>query len=271
MTYIKKNFLITFLFIYFLVGAFYSLNTGLSFDAYVEQRTWEYNIKLVKHIFLAAELYPMHGTYPFDANPMKYYGIGFQIISQPIQFILGGIILKFQDIDSFGAYLLAKHFVVFTAFFISGIFVYLIISKIIDNKFFCKTATFLYLAYPYLLGHGLFSPKDIPFLCFWIICTYVSINIFYNLTKDGHLKYSDVILISFLSAFLLSVRVAGVLIFIQYLFTLIIFLHSEKLQFKHFLQSHYKKILSFILLTTRFTYLFYPVFWRNPLLFFDAV
>ena len=266
MTYLKKNFFIIFLFIYFVVGSFYSLNTGLSFDEYVEQRIWEYNVKLVKHILFAAELDPMFASYP-----MKYYGIGFQIISQPIQFILGGIILKFQDIDSFGAHLLAKHFVVFTAFFISGIFVYLIISKIVNNKFFCRTAAFLYLIYPYLLGHGLFSPKDIPFLCFWIICTYISINIFNNLTKDGQFKYSDVVLISFLSAFLLSVRVAGVLIFIQYLFTLIIFLHSEKLQFKHFLQSHYKKILSFILLTTLFTYLFYPVFWRNPLLFFDAI
>ena len=111
MTYLKKNLFIIFLFIYFVTGAFYSLNTGLSFDEYVEQRIWEYNIKLVKHIFLTAELDPM-----FDTYPMKYYGIGFQIISQPIQFILGGIILKFQDIDSFGAYLLAKHFVVFTAF-----------------------------------------------------------------------------------------------------------------------------------------------------------
>ena len=107
--------------------------------------------------------------------PPKYYGIGFQIISQPIQFILAGIILEFQNIDSFGAHLLAKHFVVFISFFVSGIFIYLIISKIINNTFFCKTATFLYLLNPYLLGHGLFSPKDIPFLCFWIICTYISI------------------------------------------------------------------------------------------------
>ena len=266
MIYFKKNFFTIFLFIYFLVGAISSLNTGLSFDEYVEQRIWEYNIKLVKHIFFSAEIDPM-----FDSYPMKYYGIGFQIISQPIQFILGEIILKFQDVDSFGAHLLAKHFVVFTAFFISGIFVYLIISKIVNNKFFCKAATFLYLSYPYLLGHGFFSPKDIPFLCLWIICTYVSINIFHNLTKDENLKYRDVILISFLTAYLLSIRVAGILIFLQYLFTFLIFLYSEKLRLILFLQRHYKKILSFLLLTLLLTYLFYPVFWRNPLLFFDAV
>tara|TARA_Y100000310_G_scaffold213041_1_gene213936 strand:- start:6838 stop:8427 length:1590 start_codon:yes stop_codon:yes gene_type:complete len=264
--YSEKSFFIIFLFIYFLVGAFYSLNTGLSFDEWVEQRIWEYNVVLVKHILFEAELDPSFINYA-----PKYYGIGFQIISQPIQFILARIILEFQNIDSFGAHLLAKHFVVFISFFVSGIFIYLIISKIINNSFFCKTATFLYLLYPYLLGHGLFNPKDIPFLCFWIICTYISINIFSNLTKNGHLNYRDVVLISFLSAFLLSIRVAGVLIFIQYLFTLIIFLNSEKLKFGYFLKSNHKKILSFILLTMLFTYLFYPVFWRNPLLFFDAI
>ena len=122
MTYIKKNFLIIFLFIYFLVGAYYSLNTGLSFDEFHEQRNWEYNVALVKHFILQAEIDPS-----FENNPTKYYGIGFQIISQPIQFFLAGIILKFQNIDSYGAHLLAKHFVVFISFFTSGIFVYLII------------------------------------------------------------------------------------------------------------------------------------------------
>ena len=266
MTYIKKNFLIIFLFIYFLVGAYYSLNTGLSFDEFHEQRNWEYNVALVKHILFGVELDPSFVNYP-----PKYYGVGFQILSQPIQFFLAGIILKFQNIDSYGAHLLAKHFVVFISFFTSGIFVYLIISQVVNNKYFCTTATFLYLLYPYLLGHGLFNPKDIPFLCFWIICTYVSINIFCNLSRGKNLKYRNVILISFLSAFLLSIRMSGILIFLQYLFTLMIFLNSEKLNFKFFIKTTYKKILSFILLTVLFTYLFYPVFWKNPLLIFDSI
>ena len=103
------------------------------------------------------------------------------------------IILKFQDIDSYGAHLVAKHFVVFIFFFISGIFVYLITSKIIKNIFFCSFVTILYLFYPYLLGHGLFNPKDIPFLTIWIVCTYVSINILTKLSNQIYLKYKDII------------------------------------------------------------------------------
>ena len=266
MTFIKKNIFFILLFFYFIIGAFYSLNTGLSFDEIQEQRNWEYNVSLVKHLLFQSEIELKYQN--FDG---KYYGIGFQIISQPIQFFLTNIILKFQDIDNLGAHLLAKHFVVFTFFLISGIFVYLIISKIVKNIYFNTTSTFLYLLYPYLLGHGLFNPKDIPFLTIWIICTYVSINIFTKLSTGNILKYRDVLLISFLSAFLLSIRIPGVLIFLQYLFTFVIFLNCQKLKFNLFLKDTYKKILFFILLIFLFTYLFYPTFWKNPLLVFDAI
>ena len=91
----KKNFFISFLFVYFLVGAYFSLNTGLSFDEWVEQRNWEYNVALVKHILFDHEL----DSSFIDYGP-KYYGIGFQIISQPIQILLSNAILNFQNILS---------------------------------------------------------------------------------------------------------------------------------------------------------------------------
>ena len=264
--YLEKRFFIIFLFAFFFTGAFYSLQTGLSIDEWHEQRNWEYNVALFKHILFENELDPLFINYGD-----KYYGVGFQILSQPIQFFLSGIILKFQNINNFGAHLLAKHLVVFITFFTSGIFVYLIISKIINNSSFCITATVLYFLYPYLFGHGLFNPKDIPFLCFWIICTYVSINIFNNLLNNKDLKYSDVLLIAFLSSFLFSIRVAGVLIFMQYVFTFIIFLKSKKLSLSSFIKNTYKKILFFILFTVLFIYLLHPVYWLNPFLFIEAI
>ena len=121
------------------------------------------------------------------------------------------------------------------------------------------------------MGHGLFNPKDIPFLCFWIICTYISINIFNNLPENAYLKYRHVALISFLSAFLISIRVSGIMIFIQYLFTFMIFLNCEKINLKVFLKNNYKKFLLFILLVLFFIYLLHPVYWKNPLLFIEAI
>ena len=142
--------------------------------------------------------------------------------------------------------MISKHFVVFTFFFISGIFVYLIILKIIESKNFCRITACLYLLYPYLLGHGLFNPKDIPFLTIWLICTYISFTIFENLLMEKSLKYFNVILISFFTAYLLSIRVTGVLVFIQYLFTLIIFINIKKYKLNIFLIKMYKQALMFI-------------------------
>ena len=129
--YFKKNFFNIFLISFFLIGFFASLNTGLSFDEWVEQKIWEYNVALVKNMLFGVELDPLFVDYP-----PKYYGIGFQIISQPIQFFLEKFVLTFQNVDIFGAHLLSKHAVIFIAFFVSGIFVYLIISKIIKDIFF---------------------------------------------------------------------------------------------------------------------------------------
>ena len=47
-----KNFFIILLFIYFVVGAYYSLNTGLSFDEWVEQIIWDYNVAIFKTVYL---------------------------------------------------------------------------------------------------------------------------------------------------------------------------------------------------------------------------
>ena len=263
---LEKNFFIVFLFIFFFTGAYYSLQTGISIDEWQEQRNWEYNVALFKHIIFGNELEPIFVNYAD-----KYYGVGFQILSQPIQFFLSEIIFKLQNINVFGAHLIAKHFVVFSTFFLSGIFVYLIFFKIINNSYFCITATILYLLYPYLFGHGLFNPKDIPFLCFWIICTYISINIFIDLLDNKDLKYTKVLTIAFLSAFLISIRITGVLIFIQYLFTFIVFLKLNEINLSSFIIKTYKKILSFLLLTFLFIYMLHPVYWLNPLLFIDAI
>ena len=56
MTFIKKNIFFILLFFYFIIGAFYSLNTGLSFDEIQEQRNWEYNVSLVKHLLFQSEI-----------------------------------------------------------------------------------------------------------------------------------------------------------------------------------------------------------------------
>ena len=127
MQIIQKNFLIIFLFFYLIFGSIASIKSGISFDENHEEINWRDNVniskKLSNHLFYGEE---------FDPKILERtvgYGIGFQLISQPIQFLLKDLIASNNNISDFGGHLLAKHFVVFFFFFISGIFFYLILKK----------------------------------------------------------------------------------------------------------------------------------------------
>ena len=188
MSSLKKNFLIVFLSSYFLIGSLNSINTGISFDEKHEELNWNFHVSLLKQISDIVINNKKFDKKKFDQEVQSFvgYGIGFQIISQPIQSILKKFLIKKSNLDNYGAKLLAKHFVVFLFFFISGIFFYLILKKIIDNENFCILGTTLYLTYPYLFGQSMFSPKDVPFMSVWLICTYVSFILF----EEFHQMYS---------------------------------------------------------------------------------
>ncbi len=273
MEIIKKNFFSIFLFFYLIIGSVVSLNTGISFDEYHEEKNWKFHVKLTKHLtkhIFVNEDYNLKFEKEYLTSYLGY-GIGFQVVSQPIQNLVKKILVQNQKIDEYGAHLTAKHFVVFLFFFLSGIFLFLIMKKIIKEKTFCSFVAILYLLYPYLFGQSLFSPKDVPFMSVWVVCTYLSFNIFDQILKKNDVNFFNILIFSLSTAFLLSIRVAGVLIFLQYLVTLIIYLSSEKKDFISFIKKFYLKIFSFLILFILFTLLLYPPFWLNPLLFFSAI
>ena len=115
MQVIKKNFLTIFLFFYLVFGSFASIKSGISFDENYEEINWKDNINITKK--LSSHL--LYGE-EFDPKILERtigYGIGFQFISQPIQFFLKDWIANNNNnISEFGGQLLAKHFVVFYFF-----------------------------------------------------------------------------------------------------------------------------------------------------------
>ena len=90
---LKSKLFYLFLFLFFVIGSITSLNVGISHDEWHEEENWKYNISLSQniknHIFSNEKIDPDLENYKD-----KYYGIGFQIISQPIQLILKKIIKK---------------------------------------------------------------------------------------------------------------------------------------------------------------------------------
>ena len=266
----RKKFFYLFLLLFFVIGSITSLNVGISHDEYHEEENWKFNQTLTKDIYnkiFSGEV----SNFKKEEYKDRYYGIGFQIVSQPIQFFLKDFLIKHQQISEYGSKLVSKHFVVFLFFFISGICFYLIQKKIIKNKYFCYFSTLIYLLYPYLLGHSFFNPKDIPFMSTWLLCTYVSFNFFEKIIKNNFISFYKIVLFSVATAFLLSIRITGVLIFLQYFMTFIIFISIEKINFYNFIKKFYKKIIAFIIFLFFTFYIMNPVYWSNPFDIINAI
>jgi hypothetical protein len=217
-----------FFIIYLFIGIYLSLTTGISHDEYHEQLNWEKNIEGIIS-FLST------GEYKNLINYIdKYHGVGFHYISIPFQKLFNGIVNDINDISQYGSLLVAKHSAIFFIFTISGYFYFLINFKISQDLLFSKISTIIYLLYPYLFGHAQFNLKDIPFLSFWIICSYFFLNIIEDLYFDKKIKFKSLFFLSFLTAFLISIRISGLIIFIQYFIGLITLFNFKKLKLNHF-------------------------------------
>ena len=265
MTFFKKNFFNLFLLLYFLIGIVLSLSVGITHDEPHNNWVWELNKKKLYNIFL-------NQNYEVDnlENYHGYYGIGFYIISTPVEIIFSNL-LNFIKINDVGGSLLIKHPTVFIFYLISGIYFKKIIFLLTKDKSFSCISCIFYLTYPYILGHSLFNIKDIPFMSIWLINTFLLIKILNNVFFKNILKKKDLIFLSILTAYLLSIRISGLLIFIEYIIFLIFYLQTLKFKFYDIFKNFYKSFFSFLFLTIFFTFLFYPNFWEQPLKFIDAV
>ena len=255
----KKYLFISTLLIYFFIGSYLSLTTGISSDEYHEQSNWIINLSAIKE-FLSTGQYDSFLTY-WD----RYHGIAFHLISQPIQFLLRDIVIDLNGVSEYGAQLIAKHIVVFFIFCVSGVFFYFIMLKITKNENISFISSLIYLLYPYLFGHAQFNPKDIPFMSFWLICSYLSLRVFENLYTRKALGIKNLIILSFLTSFLISIRIVGFLILIQYLITLLIYLEKSKKTFLIFIKENFRNILIVLVSLFLFIIILNPIFWHNPI------
>ncbi len=260
---IKKNyFFYIFLSVYIIIGSYLSITNGITSDEYHEQLNWEINSKAIIN-YLGNRNYDELLNYGD-----RYHGIGFHLLSQPIQFISYKFVSSINDITLYGGYLISKHLSVFLLFTISGIFFYLLCIKISKDFLFSLISTILYLLYPYLFGHAQFNPKDMPFLSFWLINTYVYLTLIENIFYENKIKIYKIIFFAFLTAFLISIRITGIIILVQYLVGIVVLYNVKKFDILYFIKKNFLIFTTALLI---FIYLLNPIFWHNPLEIFNAI
>ena len=251
--------------LYLGIGIYLSITTGITSDESFEQLNWDKNVSGIISLL-------NFGHYDeFLRYLDKYHGIAFHYISQPIQFFLSNLVSNLNEVSNFGGHLMAKHSTVFLIFSLSGIYFFRLINKITQNLFFSYLSTSLYLLYPYLFGHSLFNMKDIPFLSVWLITTYYFLTIIEDIYFEKKLEYKKLIFISFLTAYLISIRILGILIFLQVLISLIILFNIKDIKLSSFIKNYYKKFSISLFMLVLFVYLMNPIFWLDPYEFVNSI
>ena len=262
-----RNILVATVFtLYFSIGAYLSITNGISHDQYHEQQNWIINLDAIKSIINNDNGYQQLLNYKD-----KYHGIGFHYFSQPIQLLTHNLIGKINHVNFEYAYYISRHLAVFLIFSISGIFFYLLSLKISNDKNFSLIITTIFFLYPYLFGHAQINGKDIPFLSVWLICTYylfIIVESFYNGKK---IITRNIILISFFTAFLISIRITGILILLEYLIAILTIINLRNINFFKFLIKNIFFLVNFIICLILFVYVLNPIFWLNPFEFFKSI
>ena len=254
-----------FLILYLLIGIILSINVGITHDESHGLFVWELNKNQISNYFFktnydVSDLNTYHG----------YYGIGFYLFSDTFGKIINIILENFGLLKKSDV-LLSKHPSVFIFFVLSAFYFKKIIYFITRDKTFANFSTVFYLTYPYLFGHSFFNFKDIPFLSIWLVCTYQFIRILQVYQKKKEIKNVRILLLSFLTAYLFSIRVSGILIFLEYIIFTIVFFRVFNYNMIKVIKEIYIKKIFFLLSFLLFIYLLYPSFWSNPFKFFYAI
>ena len=263
---IKRYYYLYFLFFYILAGAFYSLQVGITHDEQYDYFVWRANQNVILNTFFSKNL-----DTSFLVGGSKFYGSGFHLLSFPIEYLIQFFSILPDFYDNETKTLLSKHVSVFIFFTVSGILVREILKILTNDKLSSNLGSIFYLFYPYLLGHSFFNIKDIPFLSIWLVCTYLIIKITKTFYEKKIIKIKHLFLLSLFTAYLLSIRISGILIFVQYLAFFLILSNSIKINMISFLRRFSKKIIFFTLSFIFFFYLLQPNYWDNPVQFIDAI
>ena len=81
------------------------------------------------------------------------------------------------------------------------------------------------------------------------------LTIIENLFNEKKISYNKVLLLSLFTAFLISIRTLGLIIFLQYLISLIILFNVKKINFFEFIEKNFKVLIVYILSTLLLIYL----------------
>ena len=252
-----------------ILGVLISLKVGLSWDEDAEFRTYRMNMAAIVGL-LGGDTRPyVDLTQYFD----RYYGIGFHLISHGTGGWLYALMGDLLPYSAQASRLIWAHAAVFLAFIGSGIIFRFCLVRLTGDQLISVLGMFVYLLWPYLFGHSMMNVKDIPFMCAWLCCTFQVLRIFQAPQFTTQSLIWNFALLGALTAWLISIRVSGILIFIQYAWfgLLFITLGNHTKTNNSFCLKLGREIFVFVIAMIGTLYILYPITWHDPSEFLSAI
>ena len=243
-------------------GIYAALHTGTSYDEGAEFQTY-----LVNKDALNGLLQGSFNEYEsLTQYRDRYYGIGFHIFSYGLGAVFYQLLPSLLPFSELGSRLIWGHLGSILIFLASGIVFRACILSLTKDRLIAALGMFTFLLWPYLFGHALMNVKDIPFMFGWLSCTYLVLRIFELPFKLSRPLVIHFVLLGGLTGWLMSIRVSGVLIFVEYFWfaTAWILVNRNVRQ----VNLSITKILSvaglFLLSFATVLFVFYPILWHQP-------
>ena len=206
-------------------GFWAALDAGISWDEESEALTLAINIKAIAGLLNG-------NTAPYALLEQfhdRYYGVGFQLPAWALLQVMGSIFPRSWlvpfSFQSPANTLIPLHLLVFLLFLLSGYLVKWSVALLTDDRYLPFLAMLAYLLWPYLFGHALMNVKDIPFLFAWLLCTYLVLRLGHVMLAGGahkhpdanHLTWRQALILGLATGWLISIRISGVLIALEYI------------------------------------------------------
>ncbi|MDI9336804.1 MAG: glycosyltransferase family 39 protein [Alphaproteobacteria bacterium] len=246
---VKKLFIGSFIFM-FVAMSLMSFNYGISGDEFSTNVCGKLALNYYKTFGADTSIFNIPKSIDRDNN-LKLYGDFF--------FMLTAVLNKISPLNEFTN----EHLVNSWAGFLMIVFTSLIIAKILNKKAAIFGAWLLFLS-PFVLGHSMNNPKDIPFATSFIVGIYFIIRFVENI---HHLKIKDYVFIILAFAMSIGSR-AGGLILIP---LLVVYIVIQYLYAKWYLKQNYQlsSLIIPCIIVSVLGYLLCGLFWpfalENPL------
>jgi tetratricopeptide (TPR) repeat protein len=253
--------------VFFIFGLHLALHNGIGWDEKRQDQILAVNLSAIKGL-LRGSTEGYRTLSSWAGNVDNFYGTSFELFSYPFQAAIAPWYARTFHVDMDTAFMLAKHVVLYACFVGSTFVFYQLIETLIENRPISLLFTTVYFLYPYLLGHNTHNPKDAPFMVLWLTCTLLLQRCLSNPFFPHNTR--QLVGLGVATGGLISVRVAGVLIFLQYAIA-VAFAAADIQLPRLYTRSVLKAGAVFLVVSAGTLYVLYPVIWANPLRIREAI